>query len=236
MKTAAFFGIAAMGMAAVGAGNAFATPVLKVTVGNQTVNPTETPLGSGTYFFAASTNPVGGFSWGGALVQVNATTNQFTVDLSTVTNGNSGTSNATISFIAEESISDPTAASMQASGSAIATDATYQQTVDFNSSVTSSIPRDSGPLGLNSALMPASPSSAVAYSSVGANLSPSSGELTVINTITLAINPATSLNTSSLVTNISNTSVTTPEPATLALFAVGGLALLTVGRRRKSRI
>ena len=240
MKTATLFGIAAMGMAAVGATNAFATPVIQVTVGNHTATPTVTALGSGTYYFAASTTPVGGFSWGGGLALVNATTNQFTVDLTTVTNGNSGNSNASISFVGEESISDLNAMSMQAAGATIATGATSNQTVDFNSSVVSQIPstlayQDSGALGLNSMTSPVSPSSSISYNSVGANLAAFSGQLTIINTITLSINPGSSLNSGSLVTNISDTAVTTPEPATLALFAVGGLALLTVGRRNKSR-
>jgi len=240
MKTATLFGIAAMGMAAAGATNAFATPVLQVTVGSHTATPTVTALGSGTYYFAASTTPVGGFSWGGVLAQVNATTNQFTVDLTTVTNGNTGNSNGTISFIAEENISDPNAQSMQAAGGTIATGATSNQTVDFNSSVVSSIPstlafQDSGAMGLNSMSSPTSPSSSIAYNSVGANLAAFSGELTVINTVTLSINPSASLTSGSLTTNISNTAVPTPEPATLALFAVGGLALLAAGRRNKSR-
>ena len=229
-----------MGLAAVGATNAYATPVLQVTVGSHTANPTVTPLGSGSHFFAASTAPVGGFSWGGVLAQVNAATNQFTVDLSSVTNGNSGNSNGTISFIAEENISDPNAQSMQAAGATIATGATPNQTVDFNSSVVSSIPstlasRDSGAMGLNSISSPTSPSSSTAYSSTGANLASFSGNLTVMNTITLSINPGASLTSGGLTTNISNTAVPTPEPATLALFAMGGLALLAAGRRNKSR-
>ena len=240
MKTATLFGIAAMGMAAAGATNAFATPVLQVTVGSQTATPSVTTLGSDTYFFAASTTPLGGFSWGGVLAQVNAATNQFTVDLTTVTNGNTGNSNGTISFIAEENISDPNAQSMQAAGATIATGATSNQTVDFNSSVVSSIPstlafQDSGAMGLNSTTSPVPTSSSVSYTSTGANLAAFSGELTVINTITLSINPGSSLNSGGLVTNISNTAVPTPEPATLALFAVGGLALLAAGRRHKSR-
>ena len=240
MKTATLFGIAAMGMTAVGATNAFATPVIQVTVGNHTATPTVTALGSGTYYFAASTTPVGGFSWGGGLALVNATTNQFTVDLTTVTNGNSGNSNASISFIGEESISDPNAMSMQAAGATIATGATSNQTVDFNSSVVSQIPstlafQDSGAMGLNSMTSPVSPSSSISYNSVGANLAAFSGQLTIINTITLSINPSSSLNSGSLVTNISNTAVPTPEPATLALFAFGGLALLAAGRRNRSR-
>ena len=241
MKTATLFGIAAMGLVTASAGNSYATPVLQVTVGNNTANPTVTPLGSGTYAYAYSgPTPLGGFSWDPGMMVVNAATNQFTLFLNNVTNGNTGGSNKTINFLAEENISDANALSMQAAGTTIATYATSNQTVDFNSSVTSNIPsvlafQDSGAMGLNSATSPTNPSSSVASSSPGANLAAFSGELTIINQITLSLNPTASLTTGSLVTNISNSAVTTPEPATLALFAVGGLALLAVGRRNKSR-
>ncbi len=240
MKTATLFGIAAMGLVTASAGNSFATPVLQVTVGSHTAVPTLVASASGTYYFAPSTTALGGFSWGGAIVQVNPVTNQFTLDLTTVTNGNTGASNGTIIFLAEENISDPSALSIQASGTAIGTSATSNQTVDFNSSVTSNIPtvlafQDPGAMEFNSMTSPSNTSSSVNYNSTGANLAAFSGELTVINQVTLALNPTSSLTSGSLVTNISNTAVTTPEPATLALFAVGGLALLAVGRRNKSR-
>jgi hypothetical protein len=51
----------------------------------------------------------------------------------------------------------------------------------------------------------------------------------------LEMNPATYLNAGSLTTNLSDSSVPTPEPATLAIFAVGGLALLAGARRRKNK-
>ena len=240
MKTATLLGIAAIGLVTASAGHSFATPVLQVTVGSNTATPAVTVLGSGTYYFAASTTPVGGFSWDSGWMQVNAPTNQFALTLNTVTNGNSGGSNKTINFIAEENISDPNALSMQAAGTAIGTNATSNQTVDFNSSVTSNIPsvlafQDSGVMALNPVSSPTSPSHSVSYNSTGANLAAFSGELTIINQITLSLNPTASLTSGSLVTNISNSAVTTPEPATLALFAVGGLALLAVGRRDKSR-
>lgn len=240
MKTATLFGIAAMGLVTASAGNSFATPVLQVTVGSHTATPTLVASASGTYFYAASATPLAGFSWDSGFMQVNAATNQFTLTLNTVTNGNTGSSNGTIMFLAEENISDPSALSMQASGTAIGTSVTSNQTVDFNSSVTSNIPtvlasRDPGAMEFNSMTSPSNTSSSVNYSSTGANLAAFSGELTVINQITLALNPTSSLSSGSLVTNISNTAVTTPEPATLALFAVGGLALLAVGRRNKSR-
>ncbi|MGC8625641.1 MAG: PEP-CTERM sorting domain-containing protein, partial [Phycisphaerae bacterium] len=63
----------------------------------------------------------------------------------------------------------------------------------------------------------------------------SSSTLTVTNTLTLALNPATTLTAGSLTTNLDSTPITTPEPATLALFAVGGLALLVGTRRRHNR-
>ena len=242
MKKSALFGIVAMGMAVAGVPAAFATPTLTVTVvgtpGSDTPAFTNLSvyLGPGSYGVGPGT--WGGFSWNSILTHVSAT--QFTVDLSSVTNGNSGNSNGTITFaISDSGISGTNILSAQASGGTTATDASSTQTVDLNSSVYSSsmailASQDSGAIGLNS-VVPILPSSSVVYNSHGVNLSSSSSTLTVTNTFTLAMNPTTTLTAGSLTNNLNSSSVPTPEPATLALFAVGGLALLAGSRRRHNR-
>lgn len=244
MRKSALFGIAALGMAAVGAPQAFATPTLTVTTTgggsySASLSNLSAFLGSGTY--GIGSHSLGGFTWGGVIAHVG--TNQFTVDVSSVSNGNSGSSNSMISFaITQTGFSGTGIVSMQASGGTTATNASNLQTVDFNASASSPSPavllgsQDSGTLGLNSPV-PAIPSSSVAFSPLhGVNLTGSSSTLTLTNTLTLEINPASSLNAGSLTTNLSSASVPTPEPATLALFAAGGLALLAGTRRRKNKV
>ncbi len=244
MKKSALFGMAALGMAAVGLPQAFATPVLTVTTGSGTYTHALTDvsayLGSGTYGIGSQT--LDGFTWGGVIAHVGAT--QFTVDVSSVSNSNSGNSNGMISFaVTQDGFSGTGIASLQATGGTTATNASDHQTVDFNGSAyapTTPNPtllgqQDSGVIGMNS-VVPASPSSSVAFSPLtGVNLSGSSSTLNLTDTLTLEMNPATYLNAGSLTTNLSDSSVPTPEPATLAIFAVGGLALLAGARRRKNK-
>ncbi len=242
MKNIALFGMAALGLATVGVPQAFATPTLTVSVNGGTPNTLAVSnlssyLGSGTY--GSTPGSLDGFSWGGMLLI--GVSNNFKLELTSVNNGNSST--GTITFTAADTISDPTAKSMQSSGGVTTYDATSAQTVDFNGSVYSSTPsllasQDSGLLDLNSPTNPATPNSSVAFNPVpplGANLASFSGNLNIVNTLALTINPATSLTGGLLTTSLINSAVPTPEPATLALFAVGGLALLAGTRRRKNR-
>ncbi len=241
MNKTMLFGMAALGLAAVGVPQAFATPTLTVSVNGGPATPVGVAdlsayLGAGTY--GALPGSLDGFSWGGILLETPTGANQFTLNLTSVSNGNLST--GTITFVASNSISDPTAQSMQPSGGATASNATSFQTVDFNSSVYSSTPtllasRDSGVLGLNSPTNPTFPNSSVPFNSPGANLGTFSGNLTLDNTITLSLNPAASLTGGLLTDSLSNSAIPTPEPATLALFAVGGLALLAGARRRKNQ-
>lgn len=239
MKTATLFGIAAMGLTTLGVAGAFATPTLTVTTPSGSTTETFTNvsafLGAGAY--AALPGTFGGFSWGGILEQIGST--QITTNLTSVSTTNSG--NNTITFaVSDSGISGAGMLSMQSSGGVTATNATYLQTADLNGSVYSSSSallgsEDSGSLPMNFANNPMTPSSSVPFNSHGMNLTGSSSTLTVTNSLALTLDPTSSLTGGLLTTNLNATAVSTPEPATLGLFAVGGLALLAVGRRNKSR-
>ncbi len=239
MKTATLFGIAAMGLTTFGVAGAFATPTLTITTPSGPTTEAFTNvsayLGAGSY--VALPGNFGGFSWGGIVEQIGST--QITTNLTSVSTSNAG--NNTITFaVADSGISGTGVVSMQSSGGVTATGASSIQTADLNGSVYSSSmtllgSEDSGSLSMNSASNPTLPSSSVAFNSHGVNLTGSSSTLTVTNSLAITLDPASSLTGGLVTTNLSDTAVTTPEPATLALFAVGGLALLTVGRRNKSR-
>ncbi len=237
MRKSALFGIAAMGLATVGCASAFATPTLKITTpsGSTTEAFTDVSaiLGAGSY--AALPGTFDGFSWGGILEKIGST--QVTTNLTSVSTSNSG--NNTINFaVSASGISGTGIVSMQSSGGVTATDASSLQTADLNGSVYSAAlvllgRQDSGSLPMNSASNPMMPSSSVAFNSSGMNLTGSSATLTVTNSLALTLDPSSSLTGGLLTTNLGTTTVTTPEPATVALFALGGLALL-VGARRRS--
>ncbi len=239
MKTATLFGIAAMGLTTFGVAGAFATPTLRITTPSGTT--TEAFANVSAYFgagaYAALPGSFGGFSWGGIVEQIGSS--QVTTSLTSVTTTNSG--NNTITFaVSDSGISGTGIVSMQSSGGVTATGATSLQTADLNGSVYSTSSTligsdDSGSLSMNSATNPVTPSSSVPFNSPGMNLTSSSITLTVTNSLALTLAPGSSLTGGLLTTNLDTTAVTTPEPATLGLFAVGGLALLAVGRRNRSR-
>ena len=243
MKTATLFGIAAMGLTTFGVAGAFATPTLRITTPSGTT--TEAFANVSAYFgagaYAALPGSFGGFSWGGIVEQIGSS--QVTTNLTSVTTTNPGNNKITFA-VSDSGISGIGIVSMQSSGGVTATGATSLQTADLNGSVYSTSSTlistligsdDSGSLSMNSATNPVTPSSSVPFNSPGMNLTSSSITLTVTNSLALTLAPGSSLTGGLLTTNLDTTAVTTPEPATLGLFAVGGLALLAVGRRNRSR-
>ena len=61
------------------------------------------------------------------------------------------------------------------------------------------------------------------------------GTIELLTSDSVALAPSTMVNSINSVIIASTTAVTTPEPATLALFALGGLALLVGARRRGNK-
>ena len=236
MKTATLFGIAAMGMAAAGASNAFATPMLTVTVGSNSTNPSFVSLGSGNYY--AGPSQVGGVSWGDIMVAASDPTSsgayQLNLTINNLSSSNPGSS--TVNFVASDNgftlpahqgigqiqanlttnVTSGTTAESIASGGSVNSDSTVLSPISFASAT-----------GLDE------------YGKTGStvfiNAASNMGTVTLGTSDTLTLSQGTLVNTANSVILATPTTVTTPEPATLALFAVGGLALLAVGRRNKSR-
>ena len=226
--------VAGLGFAA----TAMATPVLNITTSSGgSVSPTLTSLGGGAY--AASPGTVGGFTWGRIDLNVSSGSyDQLALQVNSVANSNPQVStNATITFSASESglsASPNSFLSIQGSGSVTATGATSSQTADiFGSAVAGSGTvgiQNSGALSLKPS--PGYPSTSVGYTSLGQNLSAYTGTLTLNTSTSLTIDSGMRVNGTDAVMNLNTTTVGTPEPATMGLFAVGGLALLAMGRRR----
>ncbi len=235
----AFAAITGLGLAS----SAMATPVLTVTTSSGRQNVTLVSIGGGAY--AATPGSAGGFTWGAIGVNVSSSSySQIALQINSVANTNPTTGlNSTISFSVSDSGLSATPnsfLSIQESGSATSSLATSAQTVDFsgsavNSSSTSSSTtvgtQDSGDLALNTS-KPYLSSSSVSYSSLGSNLSGAYSTLTLNAETSLSIDPGMKVNGTDLAVNIDTATVTTPEPAALGLFAVGGLVLLAARRRR----
>ena len=206
-----------------------------VHVGSQSQSLAFSSLGSGTYEAAAGS--LGGVTWGPILAQTTGSalsTSFFQID-----NTNSGSAKSVFT-VSESGLTSSTAfQSMQPTGSISVTGATSSDTVDFNSLVQNGSStiiglQDSGALSLNTT-NPYSPSSSVAYDSTGMNLTPSSTTVEISDTWTLNMGGGVLANFGGMVTNLQTTTVITPEPAALAIFGLGALALGLGARRRVIR-
>ncbi len=226
--------VAGFGLAA----TAMATPVLTITTSNGgSATPTLVSLGGGAYASAPGT--VGGFTWGGIDVSISSGSyDQLDLQVNSVTNNNPpANTNATITFSASESglsASPNSFLAIQGSGSATASNATSNQTAEFFGSAVANSgtvgTQNSGAISLKPS--PVNPSTSIAYNSLGQNLSAYSGTLTLNASTSLSIDEGMKVNSANAIMNLNTTTVGTPEPATMGLFAVGGLALLAMRRRR----
>lgn len=233
-------GIAAIGMSVLASPSAFATPTMTIAVGNSSTNVTLTNVsaafGTGTY--AAAAGSFDNFDYGGVLVTVSGSALQ--TQFGSVTDA-SGTITPITFAITQTGFStgsnNSNFRSMQISGSATATDASSAQMIDFNGMVSptagSSTSQDSGALPLNTA-PGVSPSSSVDYNTNGINLATPSNTVSITNSYTLDLNSSAMVNGGLLVTNLSTSTVITPEPAALALLSLGGVVALLSLRRRKT--
>ncbi len=229
-------GIAAIGVSALASPSASATPSMTISVGSLSTGVTLTDLGSGTY--AASAGTFDGFNYGGTLITVSDTS--LTTQFGSVTDTSGTTAPITFSIMQSgfsTGSSNLDFESMQISGSATATNASNVQTINFNGMVSptsgSSTSQDSGALPLNT-LPGVSPSSSVGYNTNGVNLNTPDGTVSITNTYTLDLNSSAMLNGGLLVTNLSTSAVTTPEPASLGFLGLGGAVALLGLRRRKT--
>lgn len=226
--------VAGLGLAT----TAMATPILTVTTsGGGSATPTLLSLGGGAY--AAAPGTVGGFTWGAVGVNVSSGSyDQLALQVNSIANNNPPAGvDRTIMFSVSESglsASPNSFLSIQGSGSATATGATSNQTVDISGSAvaTSGIVgiQDSGAVFLKST--PGYPSTSIAYNSLGQNLSAYTGNLTLNTVTSVTIDEGMKVDGTDAAMSLNTTAVGTPEPATMGLFAVGGLALLAMRRRR----
>lgn len=233
------FAIAAFALSALVAPAAFATPTMVITVGaatqNVTLQSTATLLGAGTY--AAQAGSFDGFSYGGVFVTVSNGSLQ--TQFGSVTDSTQNP--PAISFAVTQTgfttgSSSTNFESMQISGSATSTNATSNQTIDFNGMVSpsSGLPtsQDSGALGLNTTI-PYTASSSLGYNTLGTSLTTPSTSVSVTNTWTLNLSNSSMVNGGLLVTNLSTSTVVVPEPAAIGLFGIGGaIALFGLSRRK----
>ncbi len=242
MTKSAGFGIAAFALSALVAPVAFATPTMVITVGTATqdvtLQSTAGLLGAGTYVAPAGT--FDGFSYSGVLATV--ANDSLQTQFGSVTDSTQNP--PAISFAVTQTgyatgSSNTNFTSMQISGSATSTDATSNQTIDFNGMVApstgSSTSQDSGALALNTT-SPYTPSSSLGYNIAATNLITPSTSVSVTNTWTLNLSSSSAVNGGLLVTNLSTSTVVTPEPAAIGLLGIGGAVALFGLRRRKTAV
>ena len=237
--------VTTLGMVTVGMPNAFATPTLTVTVGSNTGTiALGTPTASGSYTtYNVGSGAYRNFSWRTVEVEVGNTTFSgsylLSLTIQGLTQSTAGSQTATFNLVD----SDFTLPLNQGIG-------TIQNDVSANVSAGKS----SESILSSGALNPSSVNGTIntlptitfsnnlnlqSYSQYGSSVTTNAalnmGNFTLETTaaVTLVNNSAVlSVNPAIIASPVS---VPTPEPATLALFAVGGLALLAGSRRRHNR-
>jgi hypothetical protein len=232
MKKSALFGIAALGMAAVGVPHAFAT--IEVTLNGHVIG-----LSSPNSFVSSSS--YGGFSWSGLNVTESVTSSgayQLSFTVTGLSSSNSGV--ATANFQAtDDAITLPAHMginTIQGDVTANVTNGTTSESVMSGGQLN---PLSSGGSTTLPTITFVNNPNLQAYSETGPMVSTiaanNMGTIELLTSDSVAISSTTGINSVNSVISASTTAVTTPEPATLALFAVGGLALLVGARRRKNK-
>lgn len=232
MRKSALFGIAALGMAAVGVPHAFAT--IEVTLNGHII-------GISTPNSFASSSSYGGFSWTGTAVNESVTSSgayQLSFTINGLATTNSGV--ATANFQAwDNSITLPTGVGInqiQGDVTANVTNGTSSESVSSGGQLN---PATSGGSTMLPTINFVSSPGLEAYSGTGPMMATSAsnnmGTIELLTSDSVALSRSTMVNSVNSVIIASTTVVTTPEPATLALFALGGLALLVGARRRGNK-
>ncbi len=242
MTRSVALGILAVGLSALAAPCAFAVPTMTITVGlvNQTATLTSVSSTFGAGSYAAAAGTFDGFAYGGVLVTTSGDAMQ--TQFSSVSDTTSGP--GAISFTVTDSgftTGSPSInfASMQVSGSATATNATNNQTIDFNGNAAPlsglSTSQNSGALSLNTN-PGVFPSSSTVYNTSGINLNTPSPTASITNKWTLDLSPSSVVNGGLLATNLSTSSVVVPEPAAIGLLGIGGAVAMLGFRRRNANV
>ena len=232
MKKSALFGITALGMAAVGVPHAFAT--IEVTLNGHVIG-----LSSPNSFESSSS--YAGFSWTGLNVTTgtNGSGTYLSFAVAGLTSSNASTSTA--NFVAfDDAITLPAHAGVsqiQGDMTASAFDGTSVGSINSSGQLNPS--SANGGSTTLPAVQLVSASGLQSYSETGpfvsTNAADNMGTIKLQTSDSVTFASSTSFNTVNSVIYATTASVPTPEPATLGLFAVGGLALLVGARRRKNK-
>jgi hypothetical protein len=232
MKKSALFGITALGMAAIGIPHAFAT--IEVTLNNHVIG-----LSSPNSFVSSSS--YGGFAWSGLNVTESVTSSgayQLSFTVTGLTSTNSGVTTANFQAT-DNSIMLPSNMGINAIQGDVTANVTNGTTSESVMSGGQLNPLSSGGTATVPTITFASNPNLQAYSETGPMVSTTAannmGTIELLTSDSVSMSPTTLVNSVNSVISASTVAVTTPEPATLALFAVGGLALLAGARRRKNK-
>ncbi len=200
MKKSALFGIAALGMAAVGVPHAFAT--IEVSLNGHVIG-----LSSPNSFVSSSS--YAGFSWSGLNVTESVTSITLPTNMGINAIQGDVTVNVTNGTSSESVMSGGQLNPLSSGGTATV------PTVNFVSDPNLKAYSATGPV----------------VSTIAAN---NMGTIELLTSDSVALSSSTTINSVNSVIIATTTSVPVPAPATLGLFAVGGLALLVGARRRKT--
>ncbi len=231
MKKSALFGIAALGMAAVGVPHAFAT--IEVSLNGHVIG-----LASPNSFVSSSS--YAGFSWSGLNVTESVTSSgaqQLSFTVTGLTSSNPGV--ATANFQAtDDSITLPTNMGINAIQGDVTVNVTNGTSSESVMSGGQLNPLSSGGTATVPTVNFVSDPNLKAYSATGPVVSTiaanNMGTIELLTSDSVALSSSTTINSVNSVIIATTTSVPVPAPATLGLFAVGGLALLVGARRRKT--